>query len=174
MNITINVDEISLSTAVAEVIGWDDERDTPVTGPQTVADLVAAQIVERVVKDRGYPTLLEQVKTIRAEVIREAVRPQVEAVIAAPVQKTNGYGEPVGEPVTLRDLIIDEARKAINAPVDNYSRDKGTFLTQAVAAEVKKALSAEIADAVKQAREQVATEIGDMVAKSVAAGLKAK
>lgn len=178
MNITVNVDEISLGTVVAEILEYDNEDgETRPIGERTIGDIVAEKLLERLVNsDRGtgYQGLMTQVRDIRAEVIREAVRPQIEDAIAAPVQKTNSYGDAIGEPTTLRDLIVDEARKAVNQPADRYSSEKGTFLERAVRQAVQEALGTEIKDAVTAARKGVAGEIGKTVAAAVDAGLKAR
>jgi len=176
VNITVTVDEVTLDTVVADGIRYNEDGEPyrTIDGQATIADLVAAQITERLSKEDAWGGLRKRASEIRAEAIREAVRPQIEEAIAKPIQKTNSYGEPVGEPTTLRELIIDEARKAVNEPVDKYARDKGTFLTQAVKREIQAALSAEIADAVKQARQQVADEIGQQVTAAVAAAMRAK
>jgi hypothetical protein len=174
MNITVNVDEITLDTVVGEVFGWDEDGDSHSKGEKTVGTLVAEQITARLVQDKRWPKFEERVTEIRKDVIRELVRPQIEAAIAAPIQKTNTYGEAVGEPTTLREVIVEEARKALNQRPDRYSSQDGTFLEQAVAKEVKAALSAEIKSAVEQARKSVSAEIGKTVAAAVDAGLKAK
>lgn len=173
MNITVKVDDISLNTMVGDVMAFDEDGDHKV-GEKTMAHLVAEMVTERVLTNRLMGRLTEQVSEIRAEMIRETVRPQIEKAIAEPVQKTTTYGEPVGEPVSLRELIVAEARKMVNEPADRYGRNPGTYLTQAVATEVKKAFAAEIASAVRAAREQVSTEIGQHVAAAVQAGLRSK
>jgi hypothetical protein len=170
MNITVNVDEISLDTAIAAVFEYDSDGSPYQKGERTVADLVAEQITARLAKDARYPALLDQLRDIRAEVIREAVRPQIEQALAAPVQKMNTFGEPM----SLRDLIVAEARKAVNEPADRYSSRGGSFLEQAVEKAVKDALGAEIKDALEKARKSVAGEIGKTVAAAVDAGLKAR
>jgi hypothetical protein len=176
LNIKIQVDEISLSTAVAEVVGIDEDGDPYPSGERTVGDLVAKEIVDRIIanRDSHWQTLRERVRDIRAELIREAVQPAIEEAVARPIVKTNSYGEPVGESTTLRELIVEEARKICREPADKYRREQGSILTKLVADEVRKALDAEIKDAVKQAREQVSTEIGSLVAASVQSGLKAR
>ena len=178
MNISVSIDEVSLATAVNDVLGCDEISGELIsTGEQvTIADLVAAQIVERVTGDQGWGDLSRKVREIRAEVIREAVRPQIEQAIAAPVTLTNAYGEPNGRTTTLRELIIDEARKALNAPADpsSYGRDRKTLVQKIVAEQVHEAFAAEIADAVKQARTDVAAEIGQHVASAVQAAMKAR
>jgi metal-responsive CopG/Arc/MetJ family transcriptional regulator len=172
MNITVKVDEVSLDTVVAEVFAFDSDGEEYQQGERTVADIVSAQIVDRLVQERGWPTLRDKVQEIRSEVIREVLRPQIEEAVAKPIQKTNGYGEPVGEPTTLRELIVDEVRKAVNAPANKYSSDRSSFLAQAVAKEVQNALGKEITDAVKQARTLVADQVGQKVADAVAEGMR--
>lgn len=175
MNITVTVDEIALDTVVAEVFGYDSESGEPYEqGSKTVADLVAEQIVHKIMASKDYRGMQERIREIRSEVIREAVRPQVDEAIAAPIRKTNTWGEPVGEATTLREVIIDEARKLMNEPLDRYAQGKGTYLTKAVRDEVKAALSAEIAESVKQVREQVSGQVGQMITDAVTAAMKAR
>jgi hypothetical protein len=170
MNITVQIDDISLDTMVGQVLSFDEEGEPFPVGEKTLAHLVAEMVLDRVVTSKRWGELAEQVTKIRAEEIRKAVLPQIEEALSTPFRQTNSWGEPTGAETTLRQLVVEEARKAVNAPADKWARDKGTFLTQAVAAEVKKALSAEIASAVKSAREQVADQIGE----AVKAGMKAR
>lgn len=174
MNIEIKVDDITLSTVVGDVVDFDEDGDAVSTGRErTVADLVAAQIVNQVVRDARYPNLVDQVTRIRDEEIRAAVKPTIEQAINRPIRKTNYYGEATGEETTLTEVIVEEARKLLEEPADQYRREQGTVLQQAVRAEVKRAFEAEIADAVKQARDMVAAELGDTVSAQIAAAVKA-
>jgi len=170
MNITVKVDDVTLDTIAREAYGEDD--------PATIRirDLVAREIVDRLAQDRDrWYELSRTVTEIKREVIREAVRPAVEQAIAEPIQKTSVYGDPVGGPVTLREVIVDEARKVINAKDPNdYRGDKGTFLVRVVREEVSNALRAEIADAVKEAKARVADEIGSQVAQAVTNAMKGR
>lgn len=178
MNITVSIDEVSLATAVNDVLGFDEAGGELIsTGEQvTIADLVAAKITERVTRDENWHDFSRRVRDIRAEVIRELVRPQIERAVLAPVTLTNTYGEPSGKTTTLRELIVDEARKALNSPADpnGYGRDRKTLVQKIVAEQVQAAFTAELADAVKQARTAIADEIGKQVANSVTAAMKAR
>ena len=176
MNITVKVDEISLSTVVDQALGYDDEGGPYVAGERTVAHLVAEIIVDRLVQERDrWYELRQTVTEIKREVIREAVRPMVEQAIAEPIQKTNSFGDAVSGPTTLREVIVDEARKVISSKDPNdYRGDKGTFLVRVVREEVAAALRAEIADAVKQAKASVAGEIGSQVAAAVTNAMKGR
>ena len=174
MNITVNVDKVTLDTAVAEIVRYDSEGDEYAAGERTVADIVAEKITALLVKDERWLPLRERVLEIRKDVIREVLLPVVEEAVTGTFQKTNSYGEPVGPQITMRQVIAEEAQKMMTQPADSYNREKGTVLQVMVRQEVQAALGNEIRDAVKQAREQVATEIGQMVAASVQAGLKAR
>ena len=175
MNITVKIDEVSLATAVEQAMAYDDETGPYVAGERTVGHLVAEMIVDRLVQDRDrWHELRSTVTEIKREVIREAVRPQVEQAISAPIQKTSAYGDPIGEPVTLREVIVDEARKLVNTRTDRYDSHSGTLLSKIVAEEVHKAFAAEIKDAVKQARESVADEIGKQLAAAVTNAMKGR
>lgn len=170
MNITVKVDDVTLDTVVREAYGEDD--------PATVRirDLVAREIVDRLVQDREHWwELTKTVTDIKREVIREAVRPMIEQAIAEPIQKTTAYGDPVTGPTTLREVIVDEAKKVINAKDPNdYRGDKGTFLVRVVREEVSNALRTEIAAEVAKAKAAVADEIGRQVAAHVTSAMKAR
>jgi hypothetical protein len=174
MNITVNVDEVTLDTAVAQIIRWDEDGEQNVSGTRTVAEIVAEQITARLIKDDRWRSLRDKMFEVRTEVIREALAPIVEQALAESFQRTNSYGEPAGGTVTMRQVIADEAKKFMTQPADTYNRDKGTVLQVMVRKEVEAALGTEIREAVKKAREQVSAEIGQMVANSVQAGLKAR
>ncbi|MEU3386334.1 hypothetical protein [Streptomyces albidoflavus] len=173
MNIEVKVDEITLSTVVADVLGVDEDGETYTEGQRTIADLVAAQIIDRLTQSTHWPTLRQRVMDIRDEEIRAAVRPSIEDAINRPIYRTNHYGERTGEQTTLAEVITDEARKLLKGPADRYRHEQGTVLQQTVRAEVKKAFETEIADMVKQARNLVTTQLGDDIARQVTAAVTA-
>ena len=178
MNITVKVEDVTLDTVVAEVFGYDSETGDPYAiGNKTIADLIAGQITDRLVKDSDrWQKLTRKVAEIRNEVIREQVTPAVEEALNGPIHKTNSYGEAVhGQATTLRELIADEARKALTAPADPHSyRDNTTILQKVVRDEVKAALAEQITQTVKEVREQFAGEIGKQVASAVTAAMKGR
>ncbi len=173
MNITVKIDEVTLATVVDQAYGYDDED-----GPhnRTVGHLVAEMIVDKLAQDHDrWYELRQTVTEIKREVIREAVRPMIEKAIAEPIQKTTAYGDPVTGPTTLREVIVDEAKKVINSKDPNdYHGDKGTFLVRVVREEVASALRAEISAEVAKAKAAVADEIGSQVAAAVTSAMKAR
>lgn len=164
-----------MNISVNEVYGYDEDGYAEKRGHGTIADLVAEKIVAKAAADdTRYTPLLTHIREVRKELIRELLRPEIEQALSEPFSKTNGYGERVGQPVTLRTLIIEEVRKTMTEPVDSYNRDKGSFVDQLVRTEVRNAFAAEVADAVKQARTAIADEIGKQVASAVTAAMKAR
>jgi hypothetical protein len=174
MNITIKVDDVTLDTVVADVVGYDEDGDLIERGGKTVAHMVAEQITARLVKGDRWSKMADKVSEVRTEEIRAAVRPLIEEAISGPVRQTNSYGEPVGQETTLRALILEEVRKLMKEPADRYGRDSGTLLSKTIADEVQKAIKAEIADEVKKARDLVSGQIGQMMATAVQQGLKSR
>lgn len=173
MNITVKVDEVSLATVVDQALAYDDENGSYVAGERTVAHLVAEMIVDRLAQDHDrWYELRKTVTDVKREVIREAVLPMVEQAISEPIQKTSAYGDPLGAPVTLREVIVDEARKLLDKRADTYGSQ--TVLQKIVAEEVQKAFAAEIKDAVAKARASVADDIGKQVAAAVTNAMKGR
>ena len=165
MNITVTVDEVTLDTIVHSYDG----------DSVTVGDRVVQAITQHLVASKDvYPPLRDQVSKIRDEEIREQVRPLITEALTEPVQLTNQWGDPVpgAKQTTLREVIVAEARKQFTAKADSYSRSGQTILQKLVADEVTAAIRAVVADEVKRARAEVATQIGAMVAESVAAGMR--
>ena len=166
MDINVTVSEVTLDSIVRQ--GYDGEAGA------TIADLVAAQVVQRLASNnQEWYELHRTVTEIKREVIREAVLPMIEQAITEPIQKTSAYGDPIGEPTTLRSVIVDEARKLLDKRADSYGSSQ-TVLQKIVAEEVKTAFAAEIKDAVAKARASVADEIGKQVASAVAAAMKGR
>ena len=166
MNITVQVDEVTLATVVR---GGPAEYGDPVT----VADLVAGQIVQKLAADRDeWDNIARRVRNVRDEEIRAAVLPMITEALTKPFRQMT-YGEETGPETTLSQLIVAEARKQLGERADPYNHERGTVLSKTVAAEVKKAFTEEIADAVKQARDLVSTELGDEIGKQVTAAVRA-
>ena len=165
MNIDVTVEDVTLQTIVREATDYSD--------PLTLADKVADRIVSGLANDDEYGTFTRRVMAIRDEEIRAAVQPLITEALIRPFDKTNTYGEPIaGSATTLSEIIVSEAKSLLTKPLDSYNRDKGTVVSKMIAEEVHKALGAEIADAVKQARAAVADQIGTQIAAAVKAGLR--
>lgn len=102
----------------------------------------------------------------------------LEEAIAGAVQRTNRFGEPEGEPTTLRSLIVAEATEQI-AEAKRPNRDRygsdNNMIRQMIVEEVGKALTNDLRNALKEetdrlrklARDQAADVIAETIAKTV-------
>jgi len=173
MEIKVDVSNISLDSVIGThytQTGEDTYRDEP----ETLADVVAAQIALALQKDEEFKTLRARVLDLRNEEIREQVKPIVAAAIAAPVQRTNSYGSPVGEPVPLTELIVKEARDVLTKR-DGYGRDSLTLVQKIIRDEVDRAIKHELADIVAEEKAKVVAAVrakaADLIATAVREGV---
>jgi hypothetical protein len=165
VNITVQVDEVTLGTVVHEF--YNDEDDV------TVGDRVAEAVLKHVIADKDHwKPFRDRVLEIRDSEIRAAVKPLIKEALTKPFRQTNTYGEATGPEITLSQVIVAEAKKALTKPVDQYSRDKGTFVSSLVAAAVKEAFATEIAAEVRKARDMVTGELGDQIGSKITAAVR--
>lgn len=166
LTVTFN---IGLDTPIGET-GEDTYRSTPVTVIDAVIDRAA-----KVVADEAARTL-HLSKELRARALQRvdtivdtAVIPLVGEVLAGEVRRTNTYGEPVGPPATLRELVIEAARKQMtpgkNPGMSSQSR---TSLDEAIASTVKAVVAKELADEIAAAKKVVRDALGQSVAETMA------
>ncbi len=168
MQIEINVSDVTLDSIV-------HDGDGEYARTERLADIVADRMVQRFIGDHSdeYQAMAREVYRVRESVIRELVTPVITEAIEKSVQKTNTYGEPIGPAVSLREVIVDEAKKMLSTRGD-YGR--GDSLVQKVIKDaVGSALRNELATVLKEekdkvvaaVRAQAATLIADAVAKGV-------
>lgn len=177
MNITVTVDAVSLD---AEVPGWayDDEGERQ---PARLVDLVVRELVRRAVEDQGagWDSLARAVAKIRTEVIRAKVEAEVEAALTAEFRPTNSWGEPTGEPTTLRALIAKQAQEAVKMGLarPGYREGESTAM-RVIRDQVNGMLAKELAEAVAEEKAKVVAAVrakaAEMIAQAVAEGVGGK
>lgn len=181
INVTVDgIDGVDLTTVVGDEIAYyDPETEETEHRPRTLGDLVAEKLADKIYAGLDYQQRYELTKTASAErvkLIRERLVPQVEQALTGEIQKTNNYGEPTGQTTTMRELIIAEVTRVINAKGDRfYSDSDKPLLTRVVTAEVNRALTAELADAFKAEKEKVVAAVkakaADLIAEAVKQGV---
>lgn len=175
MQITVNVTDLDLDSVVGErnmrQVGEDEYDAEPMTLRDAVIDAIARQAIETHGKTYNLPTL---VTDLRAEVIREHLTPIVRAAITGTVQPTNRFGEPAGQPVSMRETIVAEARQVLLAkvtrngnPAAPYDRDAEPYITRLIRQQVQ----AVFADELKTALDEAKTELREALRKVAAAKL---
>lgn len=177
MNITVNVDGVSLESTVP---GWTYDEDGD-REPARLVDLVVRELVRRAVEDgsSGWNSLAQQVSRVRAEVIREKVEAEVEAALTAQFRQTNSWGEPIGEPTTLRALIAKQAQEAVKLGMarSGYG-EKEPAATRIIRDEVDKVLAKELTEVVAAEKAKVVAAVqakaAELIAKAVSEGIGGK
>lgn len=166
MDINLNIDfgDIDLNAE----IGKHYDEDGDLIGGATLAAAVVQKLVAQAAREDYHSDLKYRVETIRDEEIRKAVAPMIQAAIDTPFRRTNAYGEAKGEEITIREYVVDIAHKWMRERADSYRGEKGTNLEVLIRAQVEAAFRAEIAEAVKVAREAVAAQVGGSIGRVVA------
>jgi len=114
-------------------------------------------------------SLRDDIQRAIRERVQEVVAPAVEAALVEGVQRTDNYGSPVGPKVSLREVIVDEATKALNKKIevrDNYGRSE-SVVQQVIRSEVQDALAKELKAEVKAEGERVKAAVRDKAAEIV-------
>lgn len=175
MNVEVTVGEVDFNTVIRSAY-----PDDVYSGPyeSTLGQVVASILATRLVKDRPeeYNTLLRQITSIRDEEIRALITPLIAEGIEGSFQRTTNYGEPHGPQVTMRQIIMDEVKKALTVPVGNPTNYGGNVKDTLVQKLIKDAVAAEfakvVAEAIKDVRAEIAAIAGDSAKAAVMAALK--
>ena len=166
MEIKVVIDEITLQTAIGEVVRVDEDGEEYADGEVTVGDRVAELITQHVLKRPEYTSLAKRVTAIREEEIREAVKPLIREALQRPIKRTNYYGEATGKETTLSEIIMQEAKNVFTEVRDSY-RNNRPFVYEVVQAEVQKAFQADIKEQVQKARAAIAAQLGASLSEEV-------
>jgi hypothetical protein len=162
MEIEVNVNAPSLQSLIEE--DYD--------GQETIGDRVVRQLVSTAVKGDNWKSFQKRVEEIRDSMIREAVATEIEAALSKPFTRTNQWGEPQGEETTLRQVLAEEAKRALSfARKGGYSYDvpeEFKPLHRVIQVEAANAVSAllkkEIAEETERIRESIRTQAAALVA----------
>ena len=178
MNITVNVSDVELNSVVGERLEYDadDERDVRV--PQTLADLVAAKLVQSLALSPEYASLKRELFDQRRQIIRERVAAEVEAALSNPINLTNHYGESIaGQTTTLREEIAKMTAEALRVNHNNAmsGRQGWTPAQKVIHEEIERAFAAELAKVVADEKAKVVAAVrakaADLIAQAVKEGV---
>ena len=117
--------------------------------------------------------LHRQARDERIELIRERLAPQVEEALSGDIQKTNAHGEPNGQTTTMRELVIAEITRVINAKGDRFhSGDAEPLINRVITFEVNRALTTELSQVFAAEKEKVVAAVRAQAAELVADAVK--
>lgn len=151
----------------------DEVDEIPLTLGASVADLIARRLIDGMRSDVRKAVLDSVTETIQAEV-RDIVRGQLDGT----VRQTNQWGEPQGEPQTLRTLLGKQVQEYLNEkPRDNrqgysagYAKPGG--FRELVEGEVDAALTKELRGVIAQARKDVVGKVQGKATALIAEAIK--
>jgi hypothetical protein len=173
VNITVNVDNVSLDSVIGEHARYDEDGDYIGTSGKTLADLVAATIATELKKTDEFTTAKKRVFEIRDSEIRERARELVAAAIEQPMHRTDSFGNRVGEPTTLAEVIVAQAHAYLTKRVDDGYRSGGeTVLQKACREAIDKALRAELSQVITEEKERVVAAVRAKAAELVTEAVK--
>lgn len=149
MQIEVKVGDIDLSTVAPGCYGPHDEA-------MTVGDLVVAEVARQFMATDDYRTLRARIREIRDEVIHAQITPMIAEAVAKPIQRTGAYGDPIGEPISMREVVVDEARKILQStPQGSYDRNAQSLGRKLIHEMVEKEMRAELTEVIKEERQKV-------------------
>lgn len=138
--------------------GFDEPPEyEPVTIGSQVVDVLAHRLIDEVRRD---------VKTAVKEALAEQIRDQVAGIVTetltGELRTTNAWGESIGEPTTLREMIAKQATEFLTAKAtsDRYG-NKVPGIAELLKTEVNDALTQELKATIVEARKQVAEAVKD-------------
>lgn len=173
MQINVSVTDVDLSSVIGECREYDMEGDYVGTGAKTLGDAVAAQIAADMKRDESYASLRKRVLDIRNEEIREQIKPNVAKAIEGNIQKTDEWGQAVGNSTTLHALIVKEVNDYLKRKVgDSYRSGSKTVIEKFVEDAVDKVVKRELAEVIVEEKAKVVAAVRAKAADLIATAVK--
>lgn len=135
--------EIAFSLDLTDVLRqykYDEEVNTV---EAILLDMAAKQLLNRTLDNEAKHQLAVRVREIRDLNILEQIQPLVAEAIAQSVQRTDGYGKPVGEPVTIADEVVRVATEHLRSGGTPHSGRSKTVIQSLIESEVERVISRE-------------------------------
>jgi hypothetical protein len=146
-------------------------------GGQTLADVIVRHALDKLAQGDPWNNLAKRVQDITDEEIRAHVADTIREALNGDLRRTNSYGEPYGEPTTLRALIGQEAKTTLTRDSGEYGR-RETVLQKLIREEVGNAFRKELSDVIAKEREKVVAAVreqaGQLIAEAVTKGVGGK
>jgi uncharacterized membrane-anchored protein YjiN (DUF445 family) len=140
---------------------------------QFVEDYYGAGLGDQIVAAAAQLIVTDISKDVRKQVsatIETQVGQIVTEALTTGFRKVNTWGEPTGEPTTLRESIAAEAQAWFSKPIgDSYSRGPAkTAVQKFIETEVDKQIKSELNAALTAAKAQVLERVKDQAAAVIA------
>ena len=153
-----------LSLVVAALLAQDSRvfRRAVIAGV-TLQELVIVEVARQVIAQVGREAtdrIRADVYDTRGRMITEAVQPLIAEAVTKAVQATDPYGQPKGEPTTLREIIVQAATSQLTQPTsERYGSPRETVVQRIIREEVEGVVKRELKQAVDAAKAEVAAAV---------------
>lgn len=152
-------------------LGLDDAVGGYEDAP-TVRELIIREAARQLLagdKDAIRRAAIDGIREVAAEEARAAAR----EIVETPIRPVDRYGDPRGEPVTLRAFIGDEIKRELRLTTDRSAFDsRSSTLTKVIQGEVSSVVAKELKAALDEAKAAVGKALRDAAAKAMAERLQ--
>lgn len=156
--ITIQLDWSQIGAPTYRQIGEEEYAEGPSAHPTPetfIASAVASELAAMLKRDTEfYGGLRREVDDLRKEMMRERVDRELDQLFNSEIQPTNSLGEARGSKITLREMVVQEARDALTRDRGDY-RNKKTLLSETISKVTEAALRKELSDELAKIKAQL-------------------
>lgn len=134
---------------------------------EVIAARAAHQLLQNETREESTADFRRRVRSITDDMIREKLEPLVAEALSGGIQPTNRFGEAKGEPITLREYIVEFVKKHSADPSrDSWGdRRRGETLVQMlIRTEMEQAFKKELSATMKAATEAAKKVVQDEAA----------
>lgn len=179
IKIDVTVEDLDLTSVIATKARYDEDDETYVEAGVTLGEMVVRKLIAQTAQTAEYTSLKERIVRVRDEEIRDIIRPLIVEGIEASFQPTNVYGEPKGDPITMRTVVVDQVKDVLRSVKDHNSYDRREPLVrqlvrEMVEKELRKTLSEVIDDERKKVVAAVREQAAQLIAEAVTKGVGGK
>ncbi len=168
INVTV---DIELDTVVSDryVQTGEESFDAhPVTFADAIVTEAARQLLGKLTNEERVGLRKQVLSAVSAQ-IEAAVAPMLAVALDESFRPTNALGEPYGQPISLRQMVVDSAKKQLSLGTDgNAYRAEKTVLQKHIDSVTAKAISVELAAALDEAKSAVVEKLQSTVSATLA------
>lgn len=157
--------KIQLEIDTDDLIPAYDEDGDPIHG--SLQDAVVARLASLIIsQDTFVNDARNRVQKLVDETAEQKVAEAVREVLAGPIQRTTSWGEPQGEPTTVKEIIRGHVEAFMSGKATNGFGRNEHSLAHLIMEATRNYLSNDLKAAIDEVKATVTTEIRDKALKA--------